>query len=88
MDQIEAEINKVNRQLDEIEVLLRKPSSDWSEEEKDFFVDKDQLRGKEKQLREEKKQLREEKKQLGDKELELLKQKTILLQKDQNLGIV
>ena len=81
MNEIEAEINKVNRQLDEIDVLLRKPSSDWSEEEKDLF-------GNHEQLRDEEKQLRDKENELRGKELELLKQKTILLQKDQNLGIV
>ena len=74
MDQLEAEINNLALKIDAIEQLLEKDYEEWTPKEKQKFGNHEQLR--------------EEKKELRDKELELLKQKTILLQKDQNLGIV
>ena len=84
MDQVTAEINKVNTQIDEIHLLLKKPFRNWTEEEKEAYGSKEQLMDKEKHLMAERKQLRDKEKQLRDKEIELLKQKTILLQKEQN----
>ena len=87
MDVTANEISKLNSKLDAIEQLLEKDYEEWTLKEKQKFGNHEQLREERKQLREERKQLREERKQLRDKEQELLKQKTIMLQRDQNQGI-
>jgi uncharacterized phage infection (PIP) family protein YhgE len=101
MEQITDEIKQLSNQINAIEQLLKKPFKEWTEEEKEEFGSKEQLRDKERQLRdkeqalrEERRQLREERRQLRDKEQalrdkeqELLKQQTILLQREQNQGI-
>jgi hypothetical protein len=56
MDQIATEINKLNLRIDDIEVLLKKP---LTEEEKEEFGSKEQLREERKQLRKKEEQLRE-----------------------------
>jgi hypothetical protein len=71
MEQLTAEINKVSTKIDAVEVLLKKPFQNWTEEEREEFGNKKQLRKKEEQLRE--------------KEQELLKQQTIILQGQGNL---
>ena len=57
MEQLTAEINKVSTKIDAVELLLKKPFKTWTEEEKEEFGNKDQLRDKEKQLRDEKQEL-------------------------------
>jgi predicted nucleic acid-binding Zn-ribbon protein len=91
MEQISAEINKLNTKIDDIEVLLKKTFKDWSEEENNLYGieeqearkqlrrKEEQLREERKQLREERKQLREERKQLRRKEEQLREQQIILL---------
>jgi hypothetical protein len=73
MEQITVEIKQLSNKINAIEQLLKKPFKQWTEEEKEEFGSKEQLRKKEEQLR--------------DKEQELLKQQTILLQREQNQGI-
>jgi Cdc6-like AAA superfamily ATPase len=73
MDETATEISKLNTKLDAIEQLLEKDYEKWTLKEKQIFGNHEQLR--------------EERKQLRDKEQELLKQKTIMLQRDQNQGI-
>jgi protein subunit release factor B len=63
-----SEINKVSTEIDAIQVLLKKPFQTWSEEEKEVFGNKDQLRKKKEQ------QLLKQQTMLRTKELELLKQ--------------
>jgi hypothetical protein len=94
MEQITDEIKQLSNKINAIEQLLKKPFKEWTEEEKEEFGSKEQLREERKQLRDKEEQLREERKQLRDKEeqlrvkeLELLKQQTILLQREQNQGI-
>ncbi|KAJ2989494.1 hypothetical protein HDV02_004970 [Globomyces sp. JEL0801] len=94
MEEITDEIKQLSNKINAIEQLLKKPFKEWTEEEKEEFGSKEDLRKKEEQLREERKQLREERKQLRkkeeqlrDKEQELLKQQTILLQREQYQGI-
>jgi low affinity Fe/Cu permease len=71
MEQISAEINQLNTKIDAIEVLLKKPFKDWSEEATNVYgIEEQEAR---KQLREERKQLRKEKEQLN--ELLILKEK-------------
>lgn len=89
MEEITAQINKVSSKIDAAEVLRKKRFETWTEEEKQVFGNKDQLRDEEKQpgeeekhTREEEKQRRKKEEQLRDKEQELLRQQTILLQKD------
>jgi hypothetical protein len=66
LEQITDEIKQLCNQVNAIEQLLKKPFKEWTEEEKEEFGNKEQLR---------------------DKELELLKQQTLLLQREQNQGI-
>ena len=73
MEQITDEIKQLSNQINAIEQLFKKPFKEWTEEEKEEFGSKEQLRKKEEQFR--------------DKEHELLKQQIILLQRDQNQGI-
>ena len=73
MEQTATEISKLNTKLDAIEQLLEKGYEEWTLKDKQKFGNHEQLR--------------EERKQLRDKEHELLKQKTIILQRDQNQGI-
>ena len=80
MEQITDEIKQLSNQINAIEQLLKKPFKEWTEEEKEEFGSKEQLRKKEEQLRKKEEQLRK-------KEQELLKQKTIILQREQNQGI-
>ncbi len=73
MEQISAEINKLNTKIDDIEVLLKKTFKDWSEEENNLYgIEEQEAR---KQLREERKQLREERKQLREQQIILLRNK-------------
>ena len=78
-------MEQLTAEIDDIDLLLKKPFQNWTEEEINVYGNEEQEARK--QLREERKQLREERKQLRDKELELLKQQTIILQRDQNQGI-
>ncbi|KAI8901443.1 hypothetical protein BC833DRAFT_562459 [Globomyces pollinis-pini] len=73
MEQITDEITQMSNKINAIGQLLKKPSKEWTEEEKEECGSKEHLR--------------EERKQLRDKELELLKEQTILLQREQNQGI-
>jgi hypothetical protein len=73
MEQLTAEINKVSTKIDAIEQLLEKDYEEWTLKENQKFGNHEQLR--------------EERKQLREKEQELLKQQTIILQRDQNQGI-
>lgn len=90
LEQLTSEINKVSTEIDAIQVLLKKPFQTWSEEEREEFGNKDQLRTKEVELLKQQTMLREQllKQQtmLRAKELELLKQQTIILQRE-NQGI-
>jgi hypothetical protein len=47
MEPLLAEINKVSTKLDAIEQLLQKPFQTWTEEEKEEFGTKEQLREEE-----------------------------------------
>ena len=80
--QLKTEIKTVQNQIENVEFYLKKPYNLWTEEEKETYGTKDQLRRKEEQLRNEKEQLRNEKEQLRRKEEQLLEQKTILMKKD------
>jgi chromosome condensin MukBEF ATPase and DNA-binding subunit MukB len=73
MDETAMEISKLNTRLDAIVELLEKDYEEWTLKEKQKFGNHEQVR--------------EEKKQLRDKEQELLKQQTLVLQRDQNQGI-
>jgi hypothetical protein len=73
MEQITDEIKQLSNQINAIEQLLEKDYGEWTTREKNKFGNHDLLR--------------EERKQLRDKEQELLKQQTILLQREQNQGI-
>ncbi|KAI8895715.1 hypothetical protein BC833DRAFT_659886 [Globomyces pollinis-pini] len=77
MEKLTSEIEKITKKIDDIERLLAK--SVWTKEEEEQF-------GSKKELIEEEKLLRDKKKLLRQEELELLKQKTILLQREQNQG--
>jgi multidrug resistance efflux pump len=78
MEQLAAQIDKVNTNIDAIEELLKKPFRSWSEEEINLYGTEEhqarkQLRKKEEQLRKEKEQLRKEKEQLREQETILLR---------------
>jgi predicted nucleic acid-binding Zn-ribbon protein len=62
------EIKAVSSQIETIEFYLKKASSSWTEEEKETYGTKEQLRS--------------EKEQLRRKEEQLLEQKTILMKKE------
>jgi seryl-tRNA synthetase len=62
-----------------LEILLKRPFAQWTDEEKEEYGDKQQLREKEKQLREEKKQLREKENQLRREKEQLREEKNLLL---------
>jgi hypothetical protein len=79
MEQLTAEINKVSAKIDAIEELLKKSFKTWTEEEINLYGIEEQ---------EARKQLRKKEEQLRDNEQELLKQKTIILQRGQNQGIL
>ncbi|KAJ3308619.1 hypothetical protein HDV04_001032 [Boothiomyces sp. JEL0838] len=96
MEEITAEINKINSKIDEIEFLLKKPFKDWTEEEKEEYGNKEHLRKKEDRLRKKEEQLREElieerrharKKEEQLTEQENLKQRNLLFEKSKNQGI-
>ena len=57
---VEKDLVDVSIQLCVIEFYLDKPSKDWTDDEKDKYGSKEQLRKKEEQLRKEKEQLREQ----------------------------
>lgn len=59
MQQLTAEINQVNTKIDDIDLLLKKPFQNWTEEGINIYGIEEQ---------DARKQLREERKQLRDKE--------------------
>ena len=59
MEQITDEIKQISNQINAIQQMLKKPSKEWTEEEKEEYGSKEQLREERKQLRK-KEQLREE----------------------------
>jgi predicted nucleic acid-binding Zn-ribbon protein len=84
MEQLAAQIDKVNTNIDAIEELLKKPFRSWSEEEINLYGTEEhqarkQLRKKEEQLRKEKEQLRNKEEQLRKEKEQLREQETILL---------
>ncbi|KAI8899355.1 hypothetical protein BC833DRAFT_564206, partial [Globomyces pollinis-pini] len=85
INNVNTEIEKVDNEIDAVEVLLKKPFQTWTEDEiNQFGIEeqkaREQLRRKEEQLRRKEVQFRRDKEQLRGKKLELLKQQTILLQ--------
>ena len=66
IEAVEAEITKINAKLDVIDLMLKKPLSQWTEDEKEEFGSKDQLRKKEEMLRDEKKDLRKKEEQVSN----------------------
>ncbi|KAJ2988988.1 hypothetical protein HDV02_005225, partial [Globomyces sp. JEL0801] len=78
INNVNTEIEKVDNEIDAVEVLLKKPFQTWTEDEiNQFGIEEQKAR---EQLRRKEEQLRREEEQLRDKKLELLKQQTILLQ--------
>jgi hypothetical protein len=61
IEKIEEQIVAVEQKISSLEIFLKKPFAQWTDEEKEEYGDKQQLREKKKQLREKEKQLREEK---------------------------
>ena len=59
IDHLTTQIEDVSYQIETVETYLKKPSSSWTEEEKDTYGTKDQLRIKKEQLRSEEERLRE-----------------------------
>ena len=66
MEAVEAEITKINAKLDVIDLMLKKPLSQWTEDEKEEFGSKDQLREEKEMLRDEKKDLRKKEEQVSN----------------------
>jgi len=74
MEKIEEQIVALEQKISSLEILLKRPFAQWTDEETEEYGDKQQVREKEKQLREKEKQLREEKIQLREEKNLLLKQ--------------
>ena len=66
MNELQNEIKKINMKLDEIEEMLKKPSREWSEDEREEY-------GNHQELRKEKARLGTKEEQL--RELQILKEK-------------
>jgi len=74
---VERDLVEVSIQLCVIEFYLDKPSNDWTDDEKDKYGNKEQLRNKEEQLRKKEEQLREGMNQLQEQQTILFRNKGI-----------
>jgi FtsZ-interacting cell division protein YlmF len=88
MDEINTEIHKLNGKIEEIELLLKKHFKYWTEDEKEEFGDKVQLRKEKERLRKKEEQLRKKEEQLRKEKEQLMELLIIKGKQQMNFGII